>query len=153
MQRDIKKKTITYGVAAVLLVTILAGSIYSFGNLFVPTQPLFSELKTFSSFEELENFITTNMETANQNQNANALNALKNSRAETLGAQDAATEAPAEPLVATTSGELADYSGTNIQVQGVDEADTVKTDGEYIYIIACGNLIICLCYTSDAADE
>jgi len=27
----------------------------------------------------------------------------------------------------------ADHSGTNVQVAGVDEADTVKTDGEYIY--------------------
>lgn len=27
----------------------------------------------------------------------------------------------------------ADYSRTNVQVQGVDEADVVKTDGEYIY--------------------
>lgn len=151
MQRDIKKKTITYGVAAVLLVTILAGSIYSFGNLFVPTQPLFSELKTFSSFEELENFITTNMETVNQNQNAYALDSLKNSRAETLGAQDAATEAPAEPLVANTEGELTDYSGTNIQVQGVDEADTVKTDGEYIYIVAGGNLTILKAYPAEEA--
>ena len=151
MQRDIKKKTITYGVAAVLLVTILAGSIYSFGNLFVPTQPLFSELKTFSSFEELENFITTNMETVNQNQNAYALDSLKNSRTETLGAQDAATEAPAEPLVANTEGELTDYSGTNIQVQGVDEADTVKTDGEYIYIVAGGNLTILKAYPAEEA--
>jgi uncharacterized secreted protein with C-terminal beta-propeller domain len=151
MQRDIKKKTITYGVAAILLVTILAGSIYSFGNLFVPTQPLFSELKTFSSFEELENFITTNMETVNQNQNAYALDSLKNSRAETLGAQDAATEAPAEPLVANTEGELTDYSGTNIQVQGVDEADTVKTDGEYIYIVAGGNLTILKAYPAEEA--
>lgn len=28
-----------------------------------------------------------------------------------------------------------DYSETNVQVQGVDEADIVKTDGEYIYIV------------------
>ncbi|MCW8802008.1 MAG: beta-propeller domain-containing protein [Candidatus Bathyarchaeota archaeon] len=130
---------------------MLAGSIYSFGNLFVPTQPLFSELKTFSSFEELENFITTNMETVNQNQNAYALDSLKNSRTETLGAQDAATEAPAEPLVANTEGELTDYSGTNIQVQGVDEADTVKTDGEYIYIVAGGNLTILKAYPAEEA--
>ena len=26
-----------------------------------------------------------------------------------------------------------DYSTTNVQVQGVDEADVVKTDGEFIY--------------------
>ena len=29
-----------------------------------------------------------------------------------------------------------DYSTTNIQVAGVDEADTVKTDGQYIYTVS-----------------
>jgi uncharacterized secreted protein with C-terminal beta-propeller domain len=29
-----------------------------------------------------------------------------------------------------------DYSTTNIQVEGVDEADIVKTDGEYIYLVS-----------------
>ena len=151
MQRDIKKKTVTYGIAAVLLVTILAGSIYNFGTLFNPTQPLFSELKTFSSFEELENFITTNMETANQNQNTDALNTLKNSRDETLGTQDAVAEAPMEVTVANGAGELSAYSGTNIQVEGVDEADTVKTDGEYIYIVSGGNLTIVKAYPPEEA--
>lgn len=33
------------------------------------------------------------------------------------------------------TGASADYSTTNIQEQGVDEADIVKTDGEYIYIL------------------
>ena len=28
-----------------------------------------------------------------------------------------------------------DYSETNVQVEGVDEADTVKTDGKFIYIL------------------
>ena len=28
-----------------------------------------------------------------------------------------------------------DYSKTNIQVEGVDEADIIKTDGDYIYSI------------------
>lgn len=35
---------------------------------------------------------------------------------------------------ADTGGGL-DYSETNIQVEGVDEGDVVKTDGEYLYII------------------
>lgn len=35
-----------------------------------------------------------------------------------------------------------DYSKTNIQVEGVDEADIVKTDGEYIYVIANNRLSI-----------
>jgi hypothetical protein len=32
-------------------------------------------------------------------------------------------------------GSDADYSKTNVQVEGVDEADIVKTDGEYLYIV------------------
>lgn len=38
----------------------------------------------------------------------------------------------------SNQGEHADgtfYSGTNVQVQGVDEGDIVKTDGSYIYIL------------------
>jgi len=153
MQRDIKKKTVTYGIAAVLLVTILAGSIYSFGNLLSPTQPLFSELKTFSSFEELENFINSNIETVNQNQNAYALDTLKNSREESLGNLDAAAPetAPMEVTITGSTGELTNYSGTNIQVQGVDEADTIKTDGEYIYIVSGGNLTILKAYPAQEA--
>lgn len=39
-------------------------------------------------------------------------------------------------------GSLQDYSKTNLQVEGVDEADIVKTDGNYLYIIANGRFII-----------
>lgn len=39
-----------------------------------------------------------------------------------------------------------DYSETNVQVQGVDEADTVKTDGKYIYKITDNQLIIAKAY-------
>ena len=35
-----------------------------------------------------------------------------------------------------------DYSTTNIQVENVDEADIVKTDGDYIYSISEDNVII-----------
>lgn len=45
------------------------------------------------------------------------------------GAMKSAENAPQN----TVSNSAADYSTTNVQVQGVDEADTVKTDGEYIY--------------------
>lgn len=36
----------------------------------------------------------------------------------------------------------ADYSGTNVQVAGIDEGDVVKTDGKYIYILRGYYLII-----------
>ncbi|MDD4462354.1 MAG: beta-propeller domain-containing protein, partial [Eubacteriales bacterium] len=35
-----------------------------------------------------------------------------------------------------------DYSRTNLQVEGVDEADIIKTDGRYIYLINNGRLTI-----------
>ena len=38
--------------------------------------------------------------------------------------------------------EESDYSNTNIQVEGVDEADIVKTDGEYIYYVCDDKVII-----------
>lgn len=56
--------------------------------------------------------------------------------------EDSATE-NAIPSPATGSGTNTadantdvDYSKTNIQVDGVDEADIVKTDGKYIYYVA-----------------
>ena len=35
-----------------------------------------------------------------------------------------------------------DFSKTNVQVENVDEADVIKTDGEYIYSISGGSVII-----------
>ncbi|MFH0927145.1 MAG: beta-propeller domain-containing protein [Candidatus Micrarchaeota archaeon] len=41
-----------------------------------------------------------------------------------------------------SAGSTADYSQTNVQVAGVDEADFVKTDGNYIYLISGSKLVI-----------
>ncbi|MEH7383337.1 beta-propeller domain-containing protein [Bacillus sp. JJ1533] len=49
------------------------------------------------------------------------------------------TESPAADSAAKGGSE---HSDTNIQVQGVDEADIVKTDGEYIYQLVDGKLNI-----------
>lgn len=44
-----------------------------------------------------------------------------------------------------------DFSGTNNQVSGVDEADLLKTDGTYIYTISNKILSIVLAYPSSKA--
>ncbi|MGC9345984.1 MAG: beta-propeller domain-containing protein, partial [Candidatus Bathyarchaeales archaeon] len=44
-----------------------------------------------------------------------------------------------------------DYSKTNIQVEGVDEADIVKTDGEYIYVISGQKVVIVKAYPAEEA--
>ncbi len=43
---------------------------------------------------------------------------------------------------APTAAPAGDYSTTNVQVQGVDEADFLKNDGKYIYIVSGGTLAI-----------
>ena len=62
---------------------------------------------------------------------------------------DTAAEAP--PTTAAAPGgddgaadlaEGVDFSGTNVQESGVDEADVVKSDGERIFIVANGELVI-----------
>ena len=52
------------------------------------------------------------------------------------------TEAVATETAKSESNVRADYSETNTQVQNVDEADIVKTDGEYIYYVANNMLYI-----------
>ena len=55
---------------------------------------------------------------------------------------DSASVRESAPSTAAASGAVkgSDYSGTNVQVAGVDEPDLVKTDGERIFVIAQGRL-------------
>ncbi|MBQ7474996.1 MAG: beta-propeller domain-containing protein [Clostridia bacterium] len=43
--------------------------------------------------------------------------------------------ANSSPETGANGGADADYSKTNVQVEGIDEADVVKTDGKYIYAV------------------
>ena len=55
---------------------------------------------------------------------------------------------------APASGQEAskDYSSTNIQVAGVDEADIVKTDGDYIYLTRLDTVYIIKAYPAEEAE-
>ena len=61
-------------------------------------------------------------------------------RAADLAEPEMAMDTPAEapmpaPTAANSDNSAAGYSGTNVQVQGIDEGDIVKTDGTYIYVL------------------
>jgi uncharacterized secreted protein with C-terminal beta-propeller domain len=45
-----------------------------------------------------------------------------------------------------------DYSATNVQVQGVDEADMVKTDGQYIYQVNNRRVVVARAYPATAME-
>jgi uncharacterized secreted protein with C-terminal beta-propeller domain len=124
MQKEIKKKARTYGVVAVLLAVILGVLCYNLG--IVPQIPQISltSLKTFSSEAQLKSFLASN---ANQNQYVPFIGSIS------------AVIALPTPSPASVSTQNV-YSTTNVQVAGVDELDTVKTDGEYIYTVS-GNTV------------
>ncbi len=50
------------------------------------------------------------------------------------------------PAAAAAGAEGANYSRTNVQVEGVDEADLVKTDGRYIYRVSRSRVAIIRAY-------
>lgn len=52
---------------------------------------------------------------------------------EDMGANGTTTKSTAMPAPTAGTANSSDYSQTNTQVEGVDEADLVKTDGQYIY--------------------
>lgn len=127
VQQEVKKKTSMYGLAAVLSAIVLVALIYTYGTtpaVFPPTEtPYVASMKTFSSYEELRDFLVANS---------------SGSLVYPFWARSAALYATPVPAPLQKSGEAAasDYSTTNIQVAGVDEADIVKNDGKYVYVVA-----------------
>ncbi len=61
-----------------------------------------------------------------------------------------------QPIPAATSAPIPDgdrkYSTTNIQVGDVDEADIIKTDGTYVYVVTGSHLHILHAYPADTAE-
>jgi inhibitor of cysteine peptidase len=148
VQKEIKKKTSIYATVAVLSAMVLISMIYVFGAapiLFPPSQtPLAAGMKTFSSVDELKNYLTVNSQ-GGSSYGGGPLDA------KFFGTQAIPTSMPAPmPQGALGSSNTesqnspaeywptsdSDYSTTNIQVAGVDEVDTVKTDGQYIYTLS-----------------
>lgn len=114
---------------------VIAISIFFSGCIDIPQHPInasvmeASELKSFSSWDEISDF-------------------LKSTRyGYTSGNRKVfLTNSEALLSIPTASKGAADYSQTNVQVEGVDEADIVKNDGKYIYTLSSGNVIIVEAY-------
>jgi uncharacterized secreted protein with C-terminal beta-propeller domain len=140
VQQEVRKKTQVYGTIAFLSAIVLVALIYAVGTapvIFPPTEtPTVSGMKPFSSYEELKTFLADN--TKDGSTYVYGGGPLDD---QFFGsARDALVPVPA-PM--SESGGRAyfvnSYSTTNVQVAGVDEADIVKTDGEYIYVASNGD--------------
>ena len=98
-----------------------------------------SQISKFVSYEELQDFIKTNTQDK-------AFFWTWREALPSAGGKGAA-QGSITPDFSITS----DYSTTNIQVAGVDEADIVKTDGDYIYVVSGNRTIIVKAYPPEQA--
>ena len=88
-------------------------------------------LATVDNFENFYNII----------KNANSNGTLNSTKSDST-LQESITDSTQTNINSNRGSEELDYSKTNTQVEGVDEADIVKTDGNYIYYVANQNIII-----------
>jgi len=141
VQSEVKRKTAIYGVTAVLLALLLSVFFYDFAVVTEPPSPEQTILQRFSSYEELVNFLEASLKTPSPHAYYNSPWGV------------AWKFLPAEvnkfSIVAT---DIMDYSKTNIQVEGVDEADIVKTDGTYLYVASNNSLFILKAYPPEEAE-
>lgn len=65
----------------------------------------------------------------------------------------APAEAPMSNAMAAGGDTGADYSTTNVRQEGVDEADIVKTDGRYLYVLRNDNRKLSIVDTKNGLEE
>lgn len=90
-------------------------------------------IKKFSSCSDLERIVSASNTTSDYDYGLPVPMMMNREVASVSGLSSPAPVATAKS---------ADYSSTNIQVQGVDEGDIIKTDGTYIYNIIGSDLVI-----------
>jgi inhibitor of cysteine peptidase len=97
-----------------------------------------NQISKFSSYQELQYFVKTNTQ-----------NMIK--RDVVFWAMEGGIEGSIVRAPSANDLSVTDHSTTNIQVAGVDEADIVKTDGEYIYLVSGNKTIIVEAYPPEQA--
>jgi len=141
IQNELKSKTKLYAIAAILSAILIVSAIYTVTTPTVMYGTLgISPMKHFNSIDDIRNYLTTN-----------TITHAYGSTDDSTVPSDAENVPSSVSIVPTFSGARSDvagggdatslgvkYSGTNIQVAGVDEAD-IKTDGKYIYTVSGSN--------------
>ena len=137
-----RKKLLSFAVIALVIGSTLGGALWSLGGVYYLKK---QSLVRFSSYQELVAFLKMTPADIPLSLFERLQYAFQGSpgdiRTFSLGAKGIVVDQARALSVeggkyAPTPGGVPDYSTTNIQVAGVDEADVVKTDGEYLYIVS-----------------
>jgi len=131
-------------IVGLLLVTVGVTSIivpsYYFGDSAILSS---ARLRKFSCYEELRSFLNTSSRGSGPYYGYDLNPATITNM---FGLKNTASMESVNP------SSVPDFSTTNIQVEGVDEADIVKTDGEYIYVMSTRNVTIIRAYPATDAE-
>lgn len=96
-----------------------------------------NEFKTFESIKDMKNFIGKNSRSSGGFE-------------QMFEGKLMATESTSGTSFDSGKSQTAtDYSTTNIQVEGVDEADIIKNDGKYIYVVSGNKVVIVNAYPAE----
>ncbi|TYQ17777.1 UNVERIFIED_CONTAM: putative secreted protein with C-terminal beta-propeller domain [Acetivibrio alkalicellulosi] len=112
-----------------------------------------NDLPTVGSYETLKNLIENSGYSISYGRGNLTFDAMEAD----MATNSIAEEAPSAAMTSrekesslsqseSSSAGADDYSTTNVQVQGVDEADVVKTDGKFIYQVNKNRIIIARAY-------
>ena len=115
-------------------------------NNFTGEVPATQDMKEFDNIEEVRQFLLQRQASSQETN----IGVTRGFAAADEAEMVAATGAPESPAVKSDSAE--DFSQTNVQYAEVDEADFVKNDGQYIYIIADNELVIVDAYDAENAE-
>jgi len=141
----ISKKTKKSLIVGTIIALVICGSL---GITFFTNKTFTYDVRTFSSYNELHDFLESNY------QKYNSYNYFYNGRdmAPRIMLPNSEAAKSSNNGDDLGGGSQDDYSTTNIQVEGVDEPDTVKTDGTYLYVLADQTLYIIKAYPADEAN-
>lgn len=148
MAAEIFAKTMILTSVVVVAVALTAAGVYLIVSPGNPPIVTGSELKKFSSPEEMKSYIKTSLEAGSYGSYFGG---------PYFGGVQREVLTTTIPAAAPESGAAGgakseDYSTTNIQVAGVDEADIVKNDGKYIYTISGNKIVIVDAYPAEVAE-
>lgn len=140
--KGVKRKTgkgvigacVTLSVLCLSLAGVFSTMLYE--QVTKPTLPIKTEIQSGGSYDDIYNVVNA-IKKANED---TVFNKLEDSINQTLGS-NRIYDSIAESSDSVTNSGSSDYSDTNVQVEGVDEADVVKTDGKYIYSVNDSNKI------------
>jgi inhibitor of cysteine peptidase len=162
MEKQIRRKAILYGIVAILLASTFAAVIYNIGvfqTTLIPASPPIpavhtSIMATFPSTEALTSFLKNNVRIQGPYwllgpADVKLFNSASSPLSSFLQTRGTLANVFSE---GDTQGGSYQHSTTNVQVTGVDEADTVKTDDSgYMYVLSKDTVYILTAYPATQA--